>query len=173
MEGTDVPKLTPVAVDTNVLLNLADEEEIVIDCLETIKKRLPDSKIIVLPTVILELIDISEHDDDPALKSLAKLSLANILEPWEFLPVNFIPVGHGIVEQIGRKIREKGLIPDEEIHDSFLIAEAALYGAAILISSDGHIKDIDQRMLKIELGACDVDCPLIASPWKIVNQFFR
>jgi len=54
-----------------------------------------------------------------------------------------------------------------------VIAEAALYGAAILISSDSHIKDIDQQMLMIELGASDVGCPLIASPWKIVNQFFR
>lgn len=168
-----MPRLTPVAVDTNVLLDFADKSEVVIDCLGTIKKRLSNPKIIVLPTVILELIDIAECDDDAGLKFLAQLSLASILEPWCFLPVNCVPVGHGIVEQIGRKIREKGLIPDEEIHDSFVIAEAALYGAAILISSDWHIKDIDQRMLKIELGACDVECPLIASPWKIVNQFFR
>jgi hypothetical protein len=173
MEGMDVPKLTPVAVDTNVLLNLAEGVEVVIDCLETVKKRLQNPKIIVLPTVILELIDISEHDDDDHLKSLAKSSLTSILDPWGFLPVNCVPVGHGIVEQIGRKIREKGLIPEDEIHDSFLIAEAALYEATILISSDSHIKDIDQKMLKIELQASDVGCPLIASPWKIVNQFFR
>jgi hypothetical protein len=76
------------------------------------------------------------------------------------------------VEQIGRKIREKGLLPNEEVHDSFIIAEAGLYGATLLISSDAHIKNIDQQMLRIELGACDVDGPLMASPWKIVNQFF-
>ena len=168
-----MPKLTPVAVDTNVLLDLADKSEVVIDCLDTINKRLPNPKIIVLPTVILELIDIVEYDDDAYLKSLAKLSLASILDPWSFLPVNCVPVGHGIVEQIGRKIREKGLIPEEEIHDSFIIAEAALYEAAILVSSDSHIKDINQQMLKLELGASDVGCPLIASPWKIVHQFFH
>jgi len=167
-----MPKLTLVAVDTNVLLDFANKSEVVIDCLDTIKKRLPNPKIIVLPTVILELIDIAEDDNDTHLKSLARLSLSSILEPWGFLPVNCVPVGHGIVEQIGRKIREKGLIPDEEIHDAFVIAEAALYGAAILVSSDWHIKDTDQQMLKIELGASDVDCPLIASPWKIVHQFF-
>jgi hypothetical protein len=32
-----MPKLTPVAVDANVLINLADKLEVVIDCLETIK----------------------------------------------------------------------------------------------------------------------------------------
>ena len=166
-------KLTPVALDTNVLLNLADGAGIVIDCLETIKRRVPNPRLIVLPTVILELTDISERDDDPRLKSLARLALSSILEPWHFLPVNCIPVGHGIVEEIGRKIRERGLIPEEEAHDSFVIAEAALYDATILISADSHIKDIDQQMLRIELAASDVGCPLIASPWKIVHQFFR
>ncbi len=168
-----MPKLTSVAVDTNVLLNLANGDEVVIDCLDAIKKRLQNPKIIVLPTVILELTDISGRDDNLSLTALASLSLSSILEPWGFLPVNCVPVGHGIVEQIGRKTRDKGLIPEDEVHDSFVVAEAALYGTAILISSDGHIKNIDQQMLKIELGACDVGCPLIASPWKIVNQFFR
>jgi len=127
MEGVAVPRLTLVAVDTNVLLNLAAGVEVVMDCLDIVKTRLPNSKIIVLPTVILELTDISERDDDPRLKSHAELSLSSILDPWGFLPVNCVPVGHGIVEQIAGKIREKGLIPEEEIHDSFVIAEAALY----------------------------------------------
>ncbi|HEY3857345.1 MAG TPA: hypothetical protein VGO67_23415 [Verrucomicrobiae bacterium] len=115
---------------------------------------------------------IAQDDGDPA-HPLALRSLSSLVEPWKFLPVNCVPVGHGVVEQIGNRIRAKGLLPDEEVHDSFVIAEAALYGATMLISSDSHIKDINQQMLKIELKACDVDCPLIASPWKIVNQFFR
>lgn len=168
-----MPRLTLVAVDTNVLLNLAGKIEVVIDCITTIKKRLPNPKIVVLPTVILELTDISENGEDPKLKDLAKVALESIIDPWGFLPVNCLPVGHGIVEQIGRKIRDKQLVPVEEIHDSFVIAESALYGVTVLISSDTHIKDINQRMLKIELAASDVECPLIASPWKIVNQFFR
>ena len=36
--------------------------------------------------------------------------------------------------------------------DSFLIAEAALYGAALLISSDSHIKNINQQMLGLSLN---------------------
>jgi hypothetical protein len=53
------------------------------------------------------------------------------------------------------------------------VAEAALYGATMLISNDGHIKNINQPMLKIELDASDVSCPIITSPWQIVYQFFR
>jgi predicted nucleic acid-binding protein len=166
-----MPRLSPIAVDTNVLFDLAQEVEVVIDCLETIAKRVPHSSIIVLPTVILELRKRA-GSGEPAEQAIATKALSSILNPWGFVPVNFIPVGHGIVEQIGRKIRDRGLIPDEEINDSFIVAEAALYGATMLISSDSHITDIDQKMLKIELDSSDVDCPLIASPWKIVNTFF-
>jgi hypothetical protein len=50
-----MPRLSPIAVDTNVLFDLALEVEVVLDCLETIAKRIPNSSVIVLPTVILEL----------------------------------------------------------------------------------------------------------------------
>jgi len=147
------------------------EVEVVIEFLEIISKRIPNSRIIVLPTVILELRKWAKSGG-PKEKVIATEALSNILNPWGFVPVNFIPVGHGIVEQIGSKIRASGLIPDEEMHDSFIVAEAALYGATMLVSSDGHIKDSDQKVLKMELDASDVHCPLIASPWKIVNSFF-
>lgn len=166
-----MPRLTSIAVDTNILFDLVQKVEVVIDCLETIAKRIPNSSIIVLPTVILELQKWAKSGDLKEQETSAK-ALSSILNPWGFVPVNCIPVGHGIVEQIGRKIRAGGLIPEEEIHDSFIVAEAALYGATMLISSDGHIKDIDQTMLRIELKAGDVYCPVIASPWKIVNNFF-
>jgi predicted nucleic acid-binding protein len=166
-----MPRLRPIAVDTNILFDLALQVEVVIDCLETIARRIPNSSVVVLPTVILELRRRAKSGD-PKEQAIAAKALSSILNPWGFIPVNCIPVGHGIVEQIGRKIRASGLIPDEEIHDSFIVAEAALYGATMLVSSDSHIKDIDQKILKIELDASDVHCPLIASPWKIVNTFF-
>jgi hypothetical protein len=44
-----------IAVDTNVLLDYADENETVIDCFSTIRKKFPGSPVFVLPTVIDEL----------------------------------------------------------------------------------------------------------------------
>jgi predicted nucleic-acid-binding protein len=166
-----MPRLRPIAVDTNILFDLVRGVEVVIDCLETIAKRIPNSSIIVLPTVILELQKWAKSGD-PKEQEIAAKALSSILNPWGFVPVNCVPAGHGIVEQIGRKIRASGLIPGEEIHDSFIVAEAALYGATMLVSSDAHIKDIDQTLLRIELNGSDVECPVIASPWRIVNNFF-
>jgi hypothetical protein len=49
MGEISMPRLSPIAVDTNVLFDLAQEVEVVVDCLETIAKRIPHSSIIVLP----------------------------------------------------------------------------------------------------------------------------
>lgn len=86
--------------------------------------------------------------------------------------MSFIPVGRGIVAEIARQLRRQGLIPDREMNDSLIVAEAGLIGATLLVSSDAHIKDLDYARLKLVLDAADVATPLVASPFKIVNQFF-
>ena len=166
-----MPKLPLVALDTNVLLDLAKADEKVIDCIETIRARVKNAHFVVLPTVVQELMGIADdHERDES--ELAIVALSSILE-WGFQPVNCIPVGNGIVEETGRKLRNAGLIPDDQIHDSFIVAEAALADATMLVSNDAHIRDINPTQLKIELDRCDLGCPLIASPRKIVRDFFR
>lgn len=168
-----MPRLVSVSLDTNVLLDYAAGSEIVIDCIATIRKRIDNCTFVVLPTVILELVVLSENGSDNEIK-LAGIALSNLESRWGFTPVNCLPVGHGIVQQIGRKIRAAKLLPEEEVNDSEVIAEAALFGATMLISSDSHIKDIDYVALQIDLRKnSDVTGPLIASPWKIVHEFFR
>lgn len=45
-------ELPSIATDTNVLLDLAKEDETVIDCFDILRRRLPGSMVVVLPTVI-------------------------------------------------------------------------------------------------------------------------
>ena len=168
-----MPKPIEVALDTNVLLDLANDDEVVIDCIQTIRKRIPTVVFLVLPTVIQELVAVSEIGETPLARKLALKALKNIRSPWGFCAVNFLPVGHGIVEETARKIRANGLLPEEKIHDSFLLAESGLRDASILLSNDAHIKDMDQRALKLLFDECDIGCPLIASPRKIVTSFFQ
>jgi rRNA-processing protein FCF1 len=168
-----MPGAPIIAVDTNFLIDLADEDETAFDCLSTIRRKFDEAPILVLPTVIGELMDISQEGDTPEEKALASKALRSVRVPWGFRPINYVPVGHGIVEQTALKIRAAGLIPDEEVHDSFVIAEAALAKVTILLSSDGHIWEIDQAAVKKVLEACSVGVPIIFSPWKIVKDFFR
>jgi predicted nucleic acid-binding protein len=161
-----------IAVDSNVLLDRANDDELVLDALDTVRRRLPACEFIVTPTVIEEIVLKAERGDTPLDRRLARRVLASLVEPWGFRPLSFIPVGRGIVAEIARQLRRQGLIPDSEMNDSLIVAEAALIGATLLVSSDAHLKDLDYARLKLVLDAADVATPLVASPFKIVNQFF-
>src|SRR5438445_2679189 len=147
MADLTMPNPPLLAVDTNVLIDLAARDHTVLDCISTVQRKFPTAPIIVLPTVIAELADISADGDSEGARLLAAKALQSILKPWGFQPVNYVPVGHGIVEETARKIRAAGLVPEEEVHDSFIIAEAALTNVTILLSSDGHLKNIDHAAL--------------------------
>jgi predicted nucleic acid-binding protein len=172
MAGQIMPNPPLLAVDTNFLIDLAAGDEVALDCLSTLRRKLPTAPILVLPTVIQELVYIASRSDIRRPKILASKALQSILKPWGFRPVNCVPVGHGIVEETARKIRAAGLLPEEEINDSFIIAESALAHVTLLISSDSHLKNIDHRKLKAILDRCDLTDTVITSPWKIVHDFF-
>jgi predicted nucleic acid-binding protein len=162
-----------IAADSNVLLDYAEEDENVIDCFEVLRRRLPHSSVLILPTVIHELADLADEGETEKTREAARCALSKLLHPWRFRPVNCVPVGHGIIERIAQTLRDKNLIPASEFNDSFVVAEAALLGVSILLSSDSHLKDIPHAELRLVMDAADVRTPLIASPWKIVHQFFR
>lgn len=161
-----------LAADTNVLLDRAADDETVMDALDTIRRRLPLCEFIITPTVIEELVLKAEQGDTALEIRLARRALKHLLQPWGFRPMNFIPVGRGIVAEIARKLRHRNLLPDNEVNDSLIIAEAALAGATLLLTSDHHITNIEYPLLKFELESADVSTPLIASPRQIVTRFF-
>lgn len=168
-----MPNLPLIAVDTNVLIDLAEGDEILVDCFSTIRRKFPNAPIIIPPTVIVELADIASDWETKSEKESALIALQSIRSKWGFHPMNCVPVGHGIVEEVARKIRAAGLIPDEEIHDSFVIAESALANVTLLLSSDGHMKNINQTGLRKVLEGCDVGNLILFSPAKIVKDFFN
>ncbi len=153
-------------------MDRANEDEVVIDAVETIQRRLASAQFIVTPTVIEEIALKAENGDTALDRRLARRVLSSLVTPWGFRPMNFIPVGRGIVAEIARQLRRAGLIPDSEFNDSLIVAEAALAGATLLLSSDSHIKDLDYTRLKLILEATDTGTPLVASPYRIVTEFF-
>ena len=177
--GINPQSPTYVAVDTNVLLDRAESDEDILDCLATIRERVENHCFAVLPTVIQELQDLSElsgpgigGSDWKRKRDLAGTALDNILN-WRFQPINFVPVRHGIVEQAARKIRERGIIPMDQITDSLIVAEAAALPSALLISSDAHICGLDKEALNFELAAAHLARISVYSPRELVRMFFR
>jgi predicted nucleic acid-binding protein len=173
MADLTMPNPPQIAVDTNVLIDWADNNALVLDCFTTIRRKYPNAPIIVPPTVIEELTDIASDGDSDEEKQLALTALKKMRPDWGLKPFNFVPVGHGIVEETAWKIRAAGIIPEEEIHDSLIIAESALLNVTLLLTSDGHITDVNQCELGKVLDGCDVGKPIIFSPAKIVRDFFN
>lgn len=92
------------------------------------------------------------------------------------MPLNIIPAGKGITEQIGLKLRMRGIIPDEEENDALIVAEAALLGCSILLSSDHHLLDAQENpRFRETLREASVqgDQLIIATPRRIATQYFR
>ena len=159
-----------VAVDTNVLLDLADDRDSAWRAIETIRQRLPGVQIVVPPTAVQELASLAQ-DGDGIEQRLALTAASKLVAEWGFVPLNLIPVGHGITERIAGDIRRHGFLPASEVNDSFIVAESALAGCKILLSSDQHITGIPADRLAVLLAAADVETVLIASPRDVARKF--
>ena len=164
-----------IAVDTNVLLDQALGDADVIDALGVLRERLKDVRFIVTPTVLHELAWQMDYADEQEDRDAAMSALGQLLD-WGYEPLNVIPVGQGIVEQISQKLRMRGIIPEEEANDAAIIAEAALIGCNVLLSADGHMIEAEANpAFRALLKDCHVegDSLGIARPRIIVQRFFR
>src|SRR5207247_1909789 len=90
-----------------------------------------------------------------------------------FRLINFIPLGFDHVERIAQRLRRSGLLPEEVVHDSIVVTEAAALGCALLTSSDDDLRSIDHAKLSRELAKFDLIAQVIATPREIVRKFFR
>ncbi len=162
---------TLAAVDTNFLLDLAVPKDRAHDAVEIFRRRVPGVEFVVPPTVIDELAYIAQRGDTAADRALAVTALQSLVRDWKFRPLDFIPVGHGIIEEVARKLRGEKLIPEQEVNDSFILAEAALANCTILITSDEHLRAADPTLLSLTLKACDVQAIIVRTPREIVRQF--
>jgi predicted nucleic acid-binding protein len=164
------PKKQPlVAFDTNVLMALAGEDEDAWQCVETLKARRPNPQLIVTPTVLQELVRFVGDVGSPDRRDYYSAAALSGLSQWGIQPLNLLPIGHGIVERIGDDIRQQGLIPEEERHDSFIVAEAALCEADILVSADAHLHGIDHQRLHVLLSGFDVKPIIITWPRRVAR----
>jgi predicted nucleic acid-binding protein len=166
---TNRPQL--VAVDANVLFDLAGGLEDVVDAVSVIRERLRDARLLMPPTVQHELVNWAIRGDGQRREAARKA--IQFSRAWLIVPANLIAVRHGIADRIAERIREQRLIPVEEVNDSLVLAESALLGCSMLLTSDEHLRGIDFERLTLELRAFDVTAPIVATPREIVRKFFQ
>lgn len=162
-----------VAVDTNVLLRLADGHEASIDAWQLIRRRLHPVQFIVLPTVLGELASKLTDDSDPRVGPTAAKALQGLRIRWQFQPTDFNAVEEAVAANAVRRLRDSGIVPYEERNDAFIIAEAAVQNCILLVSRDSHLLAVDPERLTWLLRELDLPTPVIASPENLIKKFYR
>ena len=129
----------PLAVDSNLLFDLAERMDFALTFLELAKEK--KYTLHLPPTVVQELTFAAFHKSAPEQK-LALTALQN-LRGWGIVPFDLAAVGHGITEQFARRLQELKLLPEAELNDGLILAETGLGGIPLLVSSDKHLLDIE------------------------------
>ena len=161
-----------IAVDTNLLLDLADEAEDVLDAIAVIGRRLPEADRLVTPNVLDELAYLCDSGWSLQLRASARRAMELLREEQPFRPLLNCRFQRKRSNRLPEEIRHAHLLPKEEIHDSRILAEAALLDCGILLTSDAHLRSIDHQAMTLVFNSLDLSVPVIATPREIVRKFF-
>ena len=148
-----------LALDANILFDLAEQRLFAHEFIGFFKEQ--SFALCVPPTVLAELAFFAEEPDrDKGL--LARKALAGT-QKWGLIPYEVNPVGKDIAERFSARLREKGLLPNEEKHDGEILAETSLRQIPILVTRDGPLLNVDETSLTIAFQEADL------APVKIVH----
>ena len=159
------PKL--LALDTNLVLDLAQELDAAHDFRETFKDRgygfrLP-------PTAAVELRWKSRRDPDERIRMLATRALVE-LRSWDIQPLPELgDLEFAIAERFVTRLHHARLLPDEEINDGFILAETSLARIAALVSSDAHLLDMDETHLRLVFEESDLPWATPVHPQRMLK----
>lgn len=163
-----------VAVDANVLMDEEGQEPDVLDALAVIRKRIERVQFVVTETVAQEIAWLSENGASQRRRSLAAGALMQLLSRG-YTPLAMSPVERGIASEISLKLRMKSIIPHEEENDATFLAESALKGCDMLLTSDQHLLEANQDTEKLwrvlEESHAQTHRIIIARPREIVRSF--
>jgi predicted nucleic acid-binding protein len=134
-----------LAVDTNVLFDLAEGKEFAKGALEVLRER--GAVIQVSPTVLIELEHEVEKPKTPQKGKCAERALDSLLS-WGMEPMKLDPVKLGIAAEFSRDLLRSKLLPPGEFHDGCILGEAALASAQFLLTSDTHLLGMDREKLE-------------------------
>ncbi|HEY3854068.1 MAG TPA: type II toxin-antitoxin system VapC family toxin [Verrucomicrobiae bacterium] len=141
-----------LALDTNFLLDLARKEPFAEDFRDLF--RCLGFQLLIPPTVVAEIAVASE--DDSKEKRLLALGVLKNLIRWGIQPFSVNSTCEFIAERFSERLREKGMLPFEEVNDGIILAETSIGGISILVTRDKHLLNIDDTSLSIAFNDADL-----------------
>ena len=155
-------KPSRLVVDTNVLIDIADEVDEVLTAIDIISLRLPAAEQLVTPVVLDELAFLADFGQTASLRASAGTVFDLLRNKSRFRPILELPFASEQAELLAREFRHRKLLPAGEIHDSLILAESILLDCNILLTSDEHLRSIDHQQLIGLLNQHDLTAPVIA-----------
>jgi len=132
-----------LAGDTNLLLDLADGDEDVLDAVAVIDQRLPEADWLVSPSVLDELAFLADSGETLLVRQSCRVAFQQLRSGRRFRAMLDLPFPSKVMKQVADEIRQRELIPASEVHDSWVLAEAAFLQCALLLTSDAHLRGVD------------------------------
>ena len=164
MAATGQKKL--LALDTNWLFDLAREESFATDFKDLFHRL--GFQLLVPPTVVVELA-IASEDESEEKRALARKA-SNKLIGWGIQPFAANSVGGFIAERFSHGLRDKGLLPFDEVNDGIILAEKSLGGISILVTRDRHLLDMDETNLSMAFNDADLAPVNPAHPKRLLRS---
>ncbi|HEX4123011.1 MAG TPA: type II toxin-antitoxin system VapC family toxin [Verrucomicrobiae bacterium] len=155
-----------LALDTNFLLDLARKELFAEDFRDFFRRL--GFQLLIPPTVVAEIAVASEDDSDE--KRVLALKVSRNLIRWGLQPFPVNSAGEFIAERFSARLREKGLLPFDEINDGIILAETSLGGISILVTRDKHLLGIDETSLSMAFNDADLAPVNPAHPRRLLRS---
>ncbi len=141
-----------LSLDTDLLLDLAQPEEFAHDFREEFQGR--GYALMLAPTVLFELEYLLTYGEEPR-RRLARRAVEQVAA-WQITPFDLSEVSRSLAERFSVRLREKGLLPEDEVSDGLILGETSLGGIPLLVTSDGHLLDVDEKALLVAFQDADL-----------------
>jgi hypothetical protein len=141
-----------LALDTNLLLDLAEEKDFAHDFREEFAAR--GYSFLAPPTVLAELEALSNSGHVPQC-SFADTALEK-LRDWKCAPFALSATKLAIAYRFAERLLDLRLIPETERYDGKILAQTSLVQIPMLVTSDTHLLNIDEETLLLALNEADL-----------------
>ena len=141
-----------LALDTNLLLDLADEKDFAHEFKEEFSSR--GYSLLVPPTVVAELAFFASLKDAPQ-HDIASIALEKI-GAWKCQPFALSSTQLAIAVRFAARLTDASLIPEAEQNDGKILAQTSLAGIPLLVTSDKHLLDLDDDTLWLAFNDADL-----------------
>ena len=154
-----------LSLDTNVLFDLAAGRDFAHEFRETCQAK--GYALVIAPTVVSELYFL-RHEGDHDERSLASASLTK-LSAWDIRPFVLTGIQADLADQFAHKLLQRDVLPEQELNDAAILAESAVAGIPVVVSSDKHLVDIDHDVLRDLCNDADLAPVFPLSPRRLIR----